>query len=161
PDVQDGGALDFHAGVAPGRNAARRVAHPVLADAEAGDEPDRPVHAEHLAMIPAEPAQRTRETGRVVAAHLDAARAQSLPEAPRGLSEAAHPVVDDADAHAVPGLRDQGGAELLADRVVVDDVALEVDAAGRAGDRAEPGRIVLGRVLQHPDAVPRHEWRAR
>src|SRR5437899_5485506 len=50
---------------------------------------------------------------------------------------------------------------MVADRVVVNDVALEVDEALGAGDRVEPRRIVLPCVLEQPNAVARHERRAR
>ena len=108
-------------------------------------------------MIPAEPTQRTRRRRRVVAADLDVPRPQSPPEPARGLAESAHPVVDDADGYTLACPGDQRFAEVLADRVVVNDVAFEVDESGRAGDRIEPRWIVLARVLQQANAVARHE----
>src|SRR5262245_5794348 len=157
--MQHGGTAHFHAGVAPRWNSADRVADPRLTDAETGDEPDRAVRAQHLAMIPAEPAQRTRGAWSVVAPHVHTAHPESAPEAARR-PPAPHPVVDHADAHAVARLCDQGAAELLAHGIVVDDVALEMDRPLGAGDRLEPGRIVLLGIFQHADAVARNERRA-
>ena len=108
-------------------------------------------------MIPAEPTQRARRSRRVVAANLDTPGAQSPPEPARGLAESAHPVVDDADRDTLACPGDQRVAEVLADGVVVNDVAFEMDVSGRAGDRVEPRRIVLARVLQQANAVARHE----
>ena len=159
-DLPHGGAAHLDPCIAPRRNVARGVAHPRLSDAETTDKPDRAVHGEHLSMIPAEPTQRARRSRRVVAANLDPPGAQSPPEHARGLAESAHPVVDDPHGDTVARPGDQRVAELGADGVVVNDIALEVDEPGRPRDRVEPRRVVLARVLQEANAVPRHQRRA-
>src|SRR5262249_60704048 len=139
--------------MSPRGDVACGIADPRLSDAETADETDQAIHGDHLAVIAADPAQRTRRSRRVVAADLDAARPQPVPESPRRLAEPAHPVVDDAYRHALARPRYQRVAELLADFVVVNDVALEVDVAARAGDRIGPRGIVLGRGLRQPTRV--------
>src|SRR5690606_16172056 len=133
---------------APRPELAGRVSDPVGADAEPGDERDAAVDGQHLAVIPRQPSERALEPRRVVAAHVNAGVAEALPEAPRCLAEVAHPIVDQADGDAFPGLLDQRVRELVADFVLADEVALEVDVMLRARDRAEPGRVVLARVAQ-------------
>src|SRR5207237_1332716 len=88
-DLSHRGTTHFDTRVAPRRDVARRVANPRLSDAETTDEAHGAVHAEHLPMIPAEPAPRTRRRPRVVAADLDPSRARPrgcrlTPPAPRG-----------------------------------------------------------------------------
>ena len=77
------------------------------------------------------------------------------------MAQRAQPVVDHADADAVAGARDERVREALADLVVVDDVTLEVHALAGVRDGGEPGRVVLGPVLQDADGVALHEGRAR
>ena len=76
----------------------------------------------------AQPVERHDEARRVEGAHLDPGRAQAPPEPPAGLRQAAQPVVDEAHAHALARLRDEGVGELPPDGVVGEDVDLEVDA---------------------------------
>src|SRR5690606_16506353 len=117
-DRRHGTAADLDAGIAPRLEAAARIADPVAADAEAGDERDLAVDREHLAVIPRKPAERAFDARRVVAAHLDAAVTEPCPEASRGLREVAHPVVDQPDLHAFGRFRDQRIGELETDLVL-------------------------------------------
>src|SRR5690606_11793240 len=110
---------DFHAGVAPGSGAARRVAGPHLADAQAAHVGRLAVHAQRLAVIAADPAERAVQAGRIEGAHLDAALPQPLPVAARGGAQAAQPVVQHAYSRAVPCRLDERIGELAAHRVVV------------------------------------------
>jgi hypothetical protein len=160
-ELRDGGAADLDARVAPRRHAPRRVAGPHAADAESRHEADAPVDGQHLAVVARDPAERRGEARRVVAAHLDASRPQLVPESRRGLADPAEPVVHEAHLHALARPRDERRCELLAHLVVVDDVALEVDASPRAADRFEPRRIVLARVFEQADAVALDERRPR
>jgi hypothetical protein len=131
------------------------------ADAQTGDESDRAVDREHLAMVAGEPRQRRVETRRVVAAHLDAAGAQAIPEAARSAADAAQPVVDETYAHAGLRLADERVSEPRARRVVVEDIVLEMNVVGGRADRFDPGRVVLASVPQQPDAVAFDQGRAR
>src|SRR4029453_14284655 len=71
---------------------------------------------------------------------LDTPRAQPAPEPARGLAEPAHPVVDDAHVHTVACFGDQSITELLSSGIFVNDVALEVDELGSAGNpSSHPG----------------------
>ena len=97
-DVLDGGAAHFDAGVAPRLPMPPGIARPPLANAQPGDEADRAIHRDHLAVIAADPAERTVEARRIVAAHIDTAGAQPVPERVRGLSKSSHPVVQQAHA---------------------------------------------------------------
>src|SRR5262245_63835474 len=125
-DVGDRRTADFDAGVAPGIQVTPGIADPHLADAQSGHERNRAIHGDHLAMVAADPAERTVEARRVVAADLDATRTQTLPERPRRLPESAHPVVEQPNADALPRLFDQGVGEQTALIVLVNDVHLEV-----------------------------------
>ncbi len=158
-DVGDGRPAELDAGVAPGLEPLGGIAGPRLADAQAGDEADLAVDRDHLAVVARQPAQGRVEARRVVAAHLDAAGAQAVPEPARGFAQAAEPVVDQPHRDAFARLGDEGRGEPLADLVVVDDVALEVDVSARLGDGLEPGRVVLGRVPEQPHAVAADERR--
>jgi hypothetical protein len=159
-DLAHGGAPHLDAGVTPRRDTPRGIADPRLSHAETADEAHPAVDREDLPVVTAQPSERARQARRVVTAHLDTARPQTVPELSRGLAEAAQPVVDDADADPVGRPRDQRVAELLAARVVMNDVALEVDGPGGAGDCVEPRRVVLAGVLQELDVVAGQERRA-
>ena len=63
-----------------------------------------PQYSKHLAMVAREPAERAVQTRRVVTAHVDAAGAQTVPEAPGGPAETAQPIVDQPHAHPFPEL---------------------------------------------------------
>src|SRR5690606_23951378 len=145
-DRRHGAAANLDAGVAPRFRAAGRVADPVAADAEPGDERDGAVDGDHFAMVARQPAERAFEPRRVIAAHVDSGVAKPLPEAPRRLAEIAHPVVDQPYGDAVLRLRDHRVREFEADLVLADEVALEVDVMRRLRDRVEPRGIVLARV---------------
>src|SRR6185312_5718218 len=151
-------SADDKTGVAPGIEAARADPHP--SDAQTRDEADDAVHGNHLAVVSTDPAERTIESRRVVAADLDTCAPQSIPEAARRLAEPAHPVVQQPHLHAFGGLADQRVGEPPALIVLVNDVHLEVNRALRAGDRFEPGGIVLFGVPQDLDAVAVAERRA-
>jgi len=91
----------------------------------------------------AEPGKWMVEPWRVVAADIDPAGAQAIPESRRRLPEPAHPVVQQTDLNAFDGLAEQRIREQLALVVFMDDVHLEVDRLSCAPDRVQPGRIVL------------------
>ena len=157
--VQDG-AFDRDAGIAPGFPLAGRVAHPGIADAQAGDEADAAVHHQRLAVVAAEPAERAFETGRIEAADLDAGLRHRPKHRARGLPEAAEPVVEEVDVDSGAGALRQQVHEGPAGRVVVDDVVFELDRAFRRLDRFQPCRIVLGAVFQQCQAVAWNRRRA-
>ena len=160
-DVGHGGAAHLDPGVPPGIAAAVGLAHPHTTHAQAGHEPDLVVDGDHLAVVAAHEAQGALEARRVVAAHLDASRAQPVPEPAGGLAEAAHPVVEQPHAHALARLGDEGVREEPPLLVLVDDVHLEVDGAARGGDGVQPPRVVLGGVLEEADAVALAQPRPR
>ena len=108
-------------------------------------------------MIAAEPADRRIPTQGIVAAHFDAARAQGIPEAARGSSAAAEPVVDQAYADTLSCLCNQRIREHPAGIVFVDDVAFQVDGAPGAANGIEESRIVVLRILEQPDVVRRDQ----
>ena len=99
--IGDRRPADRDAGVAPGLDAAGRIADPGAPHAEPGDEGDAPVHRQHLPVVAGDPGERARQAGRIEAADLDTALAQLAPESPGGLAHRAEPVVDDADPHAL------------------------------------------------------------
>jgi hypothetical protein len=61
--------VNLDPGVPPGRNVAVRVAHPHSTYAKTRDEGDLPIDSDHLAVITADPAQRTVEPWWVKAAY--------------------------------------------------------------------------------------------
>ena len=79
-DLEDGRAADLDASISPRGDAARGIADPGPADAETGHEADRAVDGQHLAVVPAEPPEGTGQPGSIVAAHLDPARAELVPD---------------------------------------------------------------------------------
>jgi hypothetical protein len=103
-------------------------------------------------VVPAHP-ERRREPGRVEYAHIDARGLQLRPEGREGPSRRAEPVVEYPHPDARLGAVDEGGRKRAAGLVVGDDEVLEVDHVLGRADRLEPGRIVLGPVLQEPDVV--------
>jgi hypothetical protein len=155
-----GWAAQLHAGVAPGRHAARGVAFPHAAHAQPGYERHLAVHDQALPVVAAQPAEGVVEARRVVAAHVDAVRAETLPEPARGVSDGAHPVVHQANRNARSRLLRERFQEALAHRVLVEDVALEMDGAARTGDGVEPGRVVLSRVAEQANGVARNRLRS-
>ena len=131
----------------------RRVADPHASDAQAADKADLTIDAECLAMVATEPAEGRVPARRVIAAHFDAACAQTVPECTRRCPEAAEPVIDQAHVHAFPCFGDEGIGEHAARIVVVNDVALEMDVPPRSANGVEPCRIVVLRVFEQPNAV--------
>ena len=89
---------------ARGRDPAPGSPSHMLADTQARDEGHAAVHHHALPVVAAQPAQRLFEPRRVVAAHLDAGLAEPPPERREVFPSAAHPVVDDAHAHALASL---------------------------------------------------------
>ena len=147
------GAAHLDARVAPGLDVLRRISDPHASDTQAADETDLAIHAQRLAMVATEPSERRIPAQRVVATHLDAPRAQPVPEPARRRPEAAEPVVDQAHAHAVSCLGDERVREHVARRVVVNDVALEMNLSPRGANGVEPCGVVLLRVPEQPNAV--------
>ena len=149
-----------------GSRCRARIADPHLADAQPGHERNRAIHGDHLAMVATDPAERAVEARRVVAADLDATRAQALPER-RATSCRIRPSSRRAAGRERPrrAFSMQGVGEQAALIVLVNDVHLEVNRVPRGTDRVEPGGIVLRGVFQEPDAVafaqPRARTRAR
>jgi hypothetical protein len=111
-------------------------------------------------VVAAEPAEGLVVARRVEGAHLDARLAQRAPEPARSLPDGAEPVVDDPHAHALARLRLERVGEPVADFVLVEDEALEVNRPARGRDGVEPRRVVLLGVLQEPHVVAADERRA-
>ena len=152
-DLGDRRPANLDAGIAPGVDPARGIAEPLRARAEPADEADAPVYRDALAVIARQPADRAVEPRRIEHAHRASRFDQGREErAPRARAE---PVVE--EPHPDAGARPLGKRlhELAADRVVADDVALEVDGTLGRPDRVEPGREILGRVLEDPNVVAR------
>src|ERR1051325_2703164 len=110
-------------------------------------------------MIARQPAERRVKPRRVVTPYFDATRAQVIPEGARSLTEAAHPVVDQAHPHTVPRFRDKRVSKPQPGTVFVNDVALEVDVMFRIRDSIEPGGIILSCVNEQTNAVSFDERR--
>ena len=119
------------------------IADPHATHTQPRDESNRAVDRDRLPMIAAEPAEWMVEPRRVVAADVDAAAAQAIPESRRRLPEPAHPVVQQANLNALGCLAKQRIREQLPLIVFVDDVHLEVNRLSRIANRGEPGRVVL------------------
>jgi len=121
-------ALQAQVGVAPGAETLASP-HVLVADVQAPDKGHLPVHDHDLAVI----AEVQLETvapalGGAEGVDLDAGRAQLREIAP-GQGMAADLVVEQVDAHALPGLGQQVRLQLPADVVVVDDEELDQDVA--------------------------------
>src|SRR5690606_6566743 len=144
---------ELHAPLAPCREALPCVADPCAPHTETCNEADAAVHAQHLAMIAVEPAEWLGEAGRVEAANLHAALAQTSPEGAAGFAECAHPVVQHAHVHSFLRLPQQRIREFRSSLIVVDDVALEVDPPLRGGYGFEPRRIVLGCISKQAHVI--------
>ena len=153
-DICNGRSLHHDAGIAPGLNATRRIADPRVSHAQARHECQTPVHDDALAVIAADPAERTVETRRVETANLHAALRQVLPESAARGPAGAPPVVHHPYAHTGGRSRAERVRELFPDRVVVNDVGLEVDAGPRLRDRPQPEWIIFAGVPQQTDPVP-------
>src|SRR5690606_23807146 len=102
-DVGNGRAAHLDAGVAPRAGAALRIADPHLPDTQAADVRNPVVDADRLAVVAAEPAQRTVQARRIERAHLDAGVAQPVPVPAGSAAQAAEPVVQHAYAQAPGG----------------------------------------------------------
>ena len=83
------------------------------------------------------------EPRRVVAADVDAAAAQALPESRRRLPEPSHPVIQEANLNALGCLAKQRIRLELPLLVFMDDVHFEVNRLSCIANRGEPGRVVL------------------
>src|SRR5687768_2508139 len=125
--IGDDGTPYFHAGVTPWRDVALGITYPHLADAQAADERYLVIHAQGFAMEPAYPPERAIETRRIEAPHVDAAFAQVLPEAGRGLGQRAHPVIQHAHAYSRFGFGDEGFGKSPADAVATEDIVFEMN----------------------------------
>src|SRR5581483_2985692 len=102
-DIGYGRAAHFNTRIAPRIDSARRVASPHATHAQTGDECDATIDGDRLPMISAYPAKWPVEPGRVVAAHVDAAGAQPVPESRRRLAEPSQPVVQQSHLNAGSG----------------------------------------------------------
>jgi hypothetical protein len=158
--VGDRRPLDGHASIAPGGDPLGRIADPALAHAKTGHESDPAVHAQHLAVVAPQPSERAVDARRVEAAYFDAGGCQTLPKVSRGAAERAHPVVNQAHAHALAGLFHQRLGKLAPRFVFVNDVTFEMNGALRRRDGLQPGGIVLGSVLEQGQLVSGHQRRA-
>ena len=91
-ELGDGRTADLDAGVAPGFHLPRRIAQPLRADAQSGDERDAAVDGERLAMIAREPAQRAVEARTIEPEHVRPRFVEQRPQVARATG--AQPVVD-------------------------------------------------------------------
>ncbi len=142
-------------------DAALRVAQPASTDAKAADVTDLLVDHQQLAMVARKPAERTAELERVVDAHFAARFQQRCPEARRGLSQAAEPVAQHADAHAGCSALDQRIAERATEFVVAEDVVLEQDRFARVADRRQPRIEGRARIDQQFERIAFDQRRTR
>ena len=131
---------------------SRLITDPRLPDAQAGHEGHGAVDDDRFPVIAAQPAQRTIEPRRVVAAHLDRTGTKPVPECARGLAESAHPVVEHPHLHALGCFPEERLREQRPLGVLVHDVHLEMNRPLRTIDGLQPGRIVFGGVLEQDDA---------
>src|SRR5205085_6776621 len=126
--------------------------------AKAGNEANVSINGEHLAVVPGDPSERSGETRRIVAAHFDAAFAEPRPVTARSLPHATHPVVDEPHTDASSRGGNQRLREDCSGRILVDDVALEMDVLARCTDGIKPRGVVFGGILQQPDPVAFDHW---
>src|SRR5690606_28437115 len=118
-------ADDLDTSVAPRFTAARRIALPHLADAEARDVGGLSIDSDQLAMIPAEPAEGVRDVRRIEDPNLSSGRDNRGEESEkRGERTGAEPVVDEANLDAAPRAVRQQVHEPPPHRVAMHDVHL-------------------------------------
>ena len=127
---------------------------PVMTDAKTAGEPDTAVHAQHLAMVSADPAKRVGDARCIVAPHRDSGVFEAPPEPFRRPPAATEPVIEHPACDSAFSRPDQRIRELGAHRVLLDDVVLEVDCPRGRLDRVEPSREVFRAVTQKLDRVP-------
>src|SRR5690606_29454240 len=159
PDLGDRGATDLDAGVAPRRDVALRVAEPHVANAQSRHEPDGSIDDQCLAVIARYPTERAREPRRVVRTHLDPRLAQRRPEPAPGLPESAQPVVNDSHTHPLACPCREHLSKLLPNRIVPNEVVLEMNIVRCRSDRLEPRGIVLSTVLEQSHLIAADERR--
>jgi hypothetical protein len=80
-------------------------------------------------MVAMHPGEGPRRLQRIETTHVDARLDEAAPESSRCLTEAAHPIVNHADANSIARLGLQGGGKLGADRIVANNVVLEIHPA--------------------------------
>src|ERR1041385_3165299 len=103
-------------------------------------------------MIARQPAERRVKARRVVTPYFDATRAQVIPEGARSLTEAAHPVVDQAHMHTGPRFRPTRVGTPPPGTICVNDVAREVDVMFCISDSIQPGGVILSCVYEQTNA---------
>ena len=147
---RDRGPAHPHHRVAPRLAAARRVARPLVPDAQAAGHRRAAVGDEQLAVVALQDLERVQGQQRMECPHRDARLAQAAPEAVRG-PDRAERVVEHAHAHLRGGALGEDLGEASAGMVVADDVVLEVDPAPRRGDVGEhrgEGDGAVGMVVE-------------
>ena len=110
-----------------------RVACPLVADAQATGHGAAPVHGQQFAMIAGEDPERMRREQGMERPHLDTRLTQPSPK-PVRRADGAEGVVEHAHGDAGAGFDGQRIVEACANPVVADDVVLEMNPLGRAGD---------------------------
>ena len=122
-----------------------------------------------IAARPAKPAAPKAEPSKSASAESERDRkkreadqqARAMAREQLRFAEAAEPVVNESDAHALTSFGGECFGEHPAGVVFVNDVAFEMDVLLGRLDRIEPRRIILFRILQQPDAVAADERRTR
>ena len=132
---------------------SRRLTYPRLTDAQAGNEGHSAIDDDCFPVIAAEPAQRTIEPRRVVAAHVNAAGTKPIPECTRRVAEASHPVVEQPHLDALASFPEERLREQRPLDIVVDDVHLEMNGPLSNIDGPKPGGIVFRSVPEQDDAI--------
>src|SRR5262245_48517770 len=106
-------------------------------------------------MVSTYPAQRAVEPEPIEATHLDASSTEPPEEAPRGVTDGPPPVVNQPNFDAFSGLRRQKFGELPARFVFMNDVGFEMNPSLSGFDGFNPGRVILLRILEEPDSIPK------
>jgi hypothetical protein len=145
------GTAYLDAGVAPRLHPTRWIAQPLRAYADAGDEADAAIDRDRLAMITAEPAERTVQARRIERASLYASRGELRPQCAG--AKGAQPVIDHAHVDTGPCLRRQRVGEPAPDFVIVEEVALEQNRALGIANGVVPSREILLCVEQQANRV--------
>ena len=104
-------------------------------------------------MIAIDPPQRTIDSWWIETAHIDSLSDHLPPESPGGIAQTAGPVIHDSDLHTLPGLFGKQASKFPPHFVFVNDESFEVNPLFSGFDGCDPGRVVLGSVLEQLDAI--------
>src|SRR5688572_4754813 len=94
-------------------------------------------------MIAMHPSERRIKLRRVIATYVRTLRAQMIPEGSGTLAKAAHPIVNETDAHTFASFGSQGFGKLPTSFVLMNYVSFEVNVTLGSADGLEPRRIVF------------------